>query len=198
LVRALAHPLRVRLLTLLNQQVASPSELAQLVHEPLGRVAYHVRLLADLGAVELVETKPRRGAVEHYYRALMRPWFREADWEQLPASLRSSISAALLRQIWEEMAESVQNDSFDGRKDRHLSRTPLVLDDEGFRALGALMDQLLEQALELQAESAQRIAQGGTPGDGAASRLVMMHYPSGPARATKPVKPKGSRQPRSN
>jgi DNA-binding transcriptional ArsR family regulator len=176
LVRALAHPLRVRLLTLLNQQVASPNELAERVQQPLGKVAYHVRLLAKLDAIELVETKQRRGAVEHYYRALMRPWFREHDWTELPAPLRSSISAALLTQIWEETAESVQADTFDDRDDRHLSRTPLVLDDEGFKEIGRMLNQLLDRALEIQAESVERITETGRADDTPTSRLVMMHY----------------------
>jgi DNA-binding transcriptional ArsR family regulator len=184
LVKALAHPLRVRLLTLLNQQVASPSELAEKLHQPLGNVSYHVRILADLGAIELVETKPRRGALEHYYRALMRPWFREQDWAELPAPLRSSISAAVLTQVWEETAEAVRADSFDDREDRHLSRTPLVLDEQGFQELGALLDELLDRSLEIQAESAQRLV-GDDSQASLASRMVLMHYPSRAASEAK-------------
>jgi hypothetical protein len=33
----------------------------------LGRVYYHVRVLTDCGAVALTDTRPRRGAVEHFY-----------------------------------------------------------------------------------------------------------------------------------
>ena len=74
LAKALSHPLRVRVLTLLNQRVASPSELAEELGAPLGNVAYHVRILLDLDLLELVSTTPRRGAVEHHYRAIERPW----------------------------------------------------------------------------------------------------------------------------
>ena len=35
----------------------------------LRSVAYHVRVLKKLGCIELVESLPRRGAVEHVYRA---------------------------------------------------------------------------------------------------------------------------------
>jgi DNA-binding transcriptional ArsR family regulator len=73
--RALGHPLRHRLLRVLTDRVASPKELAAHLAEPLPNVSYHVRVLAELGCVELVRTVPRRGALEHYYRALMAPRF---------------------------------------------------------------------------------------------------------------------------
>jgi DNA-binding transcriptional ArsR family regulator len=72
-VKALAHPLRVRLLARLRERIASPSELAVEVDEPIGNVSYHVRALADLGMIELVRTAPRRGALEHYYRVREEP-----------------------------------------------------------------------------------------------------------------------------
>ena len=88
IMKALSHPLRVRMLTLLNQKVSSPSELAEELDEPLGNVSYHMRFLADLNMVELVRTEPRRGAVEHYYEALEPPLISDDDWAQLPAALR--------------------------------------------------------------------------------------------------------------
>src|SRR5688500_18924529 len=96
LVKALGHPLRAQILTVLNERVASPNELAQETGEPLGNVSYHVRLLADLDCVELVRTEPRRGAVEHYYRATVPPWLDKSAWKSLPKSLRSSVSSSAL------------------------------------------------------------------------------------------------------
>ena len=84
LVRAIGHPLRLRLLTIFNERVASPSDLAAELGEPIGNVSYHTRILARLGCVELVKTKQVRGAVEHYYRAVVRPVFSDDDWAELP------------------------------------------------------------------------------------------------------------------
>src|ERR1700755_2252653 len=91
LLKAISHPLRHRLLGLLDDRVASPNELAHELALPLGRVSYHIRLLAELGAIELVRTEPRRGALEHYYRAVTRPWFSGEDWSRLPRSARCGI-----------------------------------------------------------------------------------------------------------
>ena len=67
--------MRVRALEVLNERVASPSELAKELGEPLGNVAYHVKILEENDAIELVRTAPVRGALEHFYRAKVRPWF---------------------------------------------------------------------------------------------------------------------------
>jgi len=58
LIKALGHPLRQRLLHELNQRTASPNELAQVLDEPLGNVSYHVKILAECEAIELVATNP--------------------------------------------------------------------------------------------------------------------------------------------
>lgn len=65
--RALAHPLRARLVALLERAPASPSQLAAQVDAPVGVVSYHVRVLAGAGVVELVATAPKRGALQHFY-----------------------------------------------------------------------------------------------------------------------------------
>ena len=67
-LRALGQPDRLRLLRALLDEPASPVRLAkQLDDIPLGSVSYHVRQLAEAGLVELTETVPRRGAIEHIY-----------------------------------------------------------------------------------------------------------------------------------
>ncbi len=70
--KAVAHPLRARILEALTVEARSPNELAVEFSEPLGNVSYHVVVLRDLGMVELVDTAARRGAIEHYYRARWR------------------------------------------------------------------------------------------------------------------------------
>ena len=73
MVKAFAHPLRLEILRALGSR-ASPTELSRRLGAPLGSVSYHVRVLAELGALQLVEQLPRRGAIEHYYE--LAPGFR--------------------------------------------------------------------------------------------------------------------------
>ena len=68
--KAAAHPLRAVILERLAQRVWSPSDLADELDKPLGRVSYHLTALRHLGMIKLVDTQPRRGALEHYYKAV--------------------------------------------------------------------------------------------------------------------------------
>src|SRR3954451_17343796 len=67
IAKALAHPLRARILQRLGERVASPGELAVELGASVGVVSYHVRMLRDYDCVELVRTEPRRGALQHFY-----------------------------------------------------------------------------------------------------------------------------------
>src|SRR3954463_14050366 len=72
-VKAFSHPLRVRILAMLQERTASPVELAEWLGARLGTVAYHVRTLHQLDLIELVDETRVRGAVAHHYRAKERP-----------------------------------------------------------------------------------------------------------------------------
>lgn len=65
--RWVGHPIRVRIVEVLQDRVASASDITPELGEPLTTVAYHVRLLADSGALELRSTNQVRGAIEHHY-----------------------------------------------------------------------------------------------------------------------------------
>lgn len=69
LVRALSHPLRVQILEILSERVASPNNLSEELGVELTHVAYHTRTLDRCGCLELVDTAQRRGATEHFYKA---------------------------------------------------------------------------------------------------------------------------------
>jgi DNA-binding transcriptional ArsR family regulator len=176
MAKALAHPLRVQLLSALNEGVASPNELAKRLNEPLTNVSYHVRMLHDLGCIELVETEPRRGALEHYYRAIMRPFFGDRDWKRLPKNARGSISDAVLQLVWDDAAEAIKTGQFDDRENRHLSRSVLCVDQQGWDELNELLVETLDRAMQIQADSASRAAKEET--DRFSANLVMLTHPT--------------------
>ncbi len=80
----LGHPLRKRLLRLYveTKEMRSPKELTVRVNKSVSKVGYHVRVLAEHGAVEIVAEQLRRGSVEHFYEATSLvdevPWGRAA------------------------------------------------------------------------------------------------------------------------
>ena len=91
LVKAMAHPLRVQILSVLEQRVASPRELSDELDAPLGNVSYHVRTLSSLGLIKLVKKTPRRGAIEHYYEARGRAVVTDKAWAEVPDIVKRAL-----------------------------------------------------------------------------------------------------------
>jgi DNA-binding transcriptional ArsR family regulator len=69
LAKALSHPLRISILEVLEQEMASPTELSKKLKCGLSKMGYHVKVLRDTGLIQQVRTVPRRGAMERFYRA---------------------------------------------------------------------------------------------------------------------------------
>jgi DNA-binding transcriptional ArsR family regulator len=176
LAKALAHPLRVRILTSLHKGISSPNQLAQELGEPLGNVSYHVKTLLEFDCVELVKTEPRRGAVEHFYRATERAFFSDSDWEKIPASARKGISGAVLEMIGQDSTEALIAGTIDARSDSHVSRTPLTLDEKGWTELNKLLGETAERAIKIQDEAASRLGDG--KGEVIETKLAILHFES--------------------
>jgi DNA-binding transcriptional ArsR family regulator len=170
-VQALGHPLRFRILVELEQRVASPKQLSDALGEPLGRVGHHVRMLARLGAVELVSTRPRRGAIEHFYRALVRPLVDDEVWAALPLIARRAIFASTLERIATDTARAAGGGGFDHPL-AHVSYTVLELDDTGRAEMAGALLALLRKGVEIERRSQQRAISGGL----SSTELVAMHF----------------------
>lgn len=186
LAKALAHPLRVRILSSLHKGISSPNQLSQELGEPLGNVSYHVKTLLEYDCVELVKTEPRRGAVEHFYRATDRAFLSDADWAKIPASARKGISGSILESIGQSATDAMAEGTIESRKDSHLSDTPLLLDEQGWKDLNKVLSNAVKQASEIQKEAAKRIEDDS---DGIATKLAIMHFEV-PAQAKKKSKAK--------
>ena len=69
LLIALRHPLRRAILrTMAKEPRLSPRQISDILEQPLSMVSYHVRVLRDNGAIELVGRAQVRGSVQHFYR----------------------------------------------------------------------------------------------------------------------------------
>jgi DNA-binding transcriptional ArsR family regulator len=184
LIKALGHPVRMRALQVLNTRVASPSELAKELDEPLGNVAYHVKILEENDAIELVRTAPVRGAREHFYRATIRPWWDDESWARLPASVRRELFDETLQDAWDEVVAAAEEGGLDHPK-THITRTRLDLDEAAYEELVDLLNSVVDRALKLHAEAAPRLAEHPEgERDIHHTALMIMHVhrtPGGPA-----------------
>jgi DNA-binding transcriptional ArsR family regulator len=157
LVKGLAHPLRIQILRVLQDRVASPSVIAGELEAPLGNVSYHVRFLARVGLIELSSTEPRRGAVEHYYRAVGRPQISAKAWEEVPQMVKDAIIGSTIDEIGTVVAAAARTGGFD-HDQAQASRRAYSLDEQGFDDLSEAVADLHVRAEQIQRESASRLA----------------------------------------
>ncbi|CAA9491115.1 MAG: transcriptional regulator, ArsR family [uncultured Solirubrobacteraceae bacterium] len=174
-VKALSHPLRVRILALLEEQEHSPVRLAERLHASLGTVSYHVRTLERLGLAELVRTTPRRGAIEHHYRARNRPTVSDVAWAAAPPAAKHALVGATLQQVHDYATIANAAGGFD-RGDAHLSRTALQLDEEGWKEVAGLLERLLNEVDGVEARAADRLAEAGEDAAPVPAGLALMLF----------------------
>jgi len=157
ILKALGHPLRQRVLQVLNRGIASPSQIAQEIEEPLSNVSYHVKILESCDAIELVKTEPVRGALEHFYRATMGAALEQEQWALLPESAKNDLAGEALRQIGRHASEAAASGGFEDPKSI-VSWINFKLDDEAYAKLSEEALRLVDFATDLEAEAAVRLA----------------------------------------
>jgi DNA-binding transcriptional ArsR family regulator len=193
-LKALGHPLRMRLLTFITERgEASPVEMSRALDQPLASVSHHTRVLRDLGYIELARTQPRRGALEHYYRATAPPFLDDEHWELLPAPARRRVAAQLFRQVFRDAAAAGQSGGFDAAS-AHIARMVLDLDARGWRDLSRAVLTLLRRAEAIQARSDGRRDGRAEPEEARPSELAILHFAvpkpaSGPDRPARRARP---------
>jgi DNA-binding transcriptional ArsR family regulator len=172
MAKALAHPLRSRVLVRLQEGPASPNEISQEFGEPLGNVSYHVKTLLQLGCIELVDTAIRRGAIEHYYRAITASALPDIV-RTLPLSVRTALSASVASEIVTRVAAALKADTFGDPANKPLESHRLVLDEAGWAELASAVAAIATRARELEADTEKR-------GGGQARELALLLFPTAP------------------
>jgi hypothetical protein len=132
--------------------------LARQLDRPLATVSRHVAMLRDLGFIELTHTVPRRGAVEHFYRAVRVAFIDDAEWARLPVTLRRGLARQTFRTLFAEAADAGADGGFD-RSSAHLDRVQLRLDGAGLRELSEALHRLMTEARAIQLRCDKRWTQ---------------------------------------
>jgi DNA-binding transcriptional ArsR family regulator len=155
--KAFTHPLRGHVwVTICEQGIASPTEIANELDLDVSEVSYHFRELKKRKLIKLARTVQRRGFDEHFYEPIAPALsFDDADWMSIPAPIRSTLTADMLRQIIKELIDALGSGSLDAR-DRHLSRTWLMVDERGWKELGRAMQATLDRVQAIHERCAKR------------------------------------------
>lgn len=130
---AVGHRIRIDALAILNEGTASPNEIAKMIGEGVSKVGHHVKELFDSGCIEFVGTEQRRGATEHFYRAIVRPFVSDEEARELPAETKREFAALILQAIMAEGLASLRAGRMDADDDIWMSWRSINLDEQGRR-----------------------------------------------------------------
>jgi DNA-binding transcriptional ArsR family regulator len=181
LAAAMSHPTRVRAMSILTERVASPRQLAEEIDEPLNNVTYHVNQLRELGCIELVRTEPTRGGrvLEHFYRTTRRSYFDEEAWDALSEKERLGVVGAIIKMISRDIAAAMSAGTFCADGDMHISRSPMQVDDEGWREIAGLLERTTNGLFEIEGRVAERATAGAPTPIHAKVEILQFRSPPG-------------------
>jgi DNA-binding transcriptional ArsR family regulator len=156
LARALNHPLRAQLLSLLNERSASPTELTELVDAELPSVSYHVRELLKLGCVEVAAKEQVRGTIKTTYRATTRMLLDVDAWEGLSRETRNGITLAAVGETIDRARSAIEADTFDSRTDSAVINLRMDLDEAGWAEVVSIITDAYQRLEAVEAKVANR------------------------------------------
>lgn len=174
--QALGNSFRQQLLWILNEKVASPSELAKELGETLNKVCHHVKVLKNARCIEVAYRQTVGNRVQTFYKATSRAFLDGADWPKVPESLKEGLRATLLRNVLDDAIEAVVEGTFDSVDGSHLSWTPSIIDEQGREEMTVVLERALMEVMEIQDQARCRLAESGEVGT--SYTVSILGYPS--------------------
>lgn len=165
IAKVLADPLRVKIVSELGMREMSPKQF----HEAFGggslsRVSRAFEVLIEYGWLRQTRTETggkRRGAVEHFYRATQPALLEEDTWREVPGPVKDMFTKMIFETFAERVAQAVKAETIDARDDRHLTWSPLALDQQGWENVLARVNDVFYSLPEEQEEANVRMAESG-------------------------------------
>ena len=180
-LKALSHPLRVRILRLCGDGELTNKQLADRLGVDAGTAYYHVRQLVEAGFLEPAEVRTgESGALEKPYRSTGRSWWLSVSLDDLDLSQGLAPVDAFQQELAEAGPSSIAT----------YARFSLHLSPEDVAELDRRIVAVLDEYIETDAERAHLPAHGG---------MFLLHRSAGeratpeqatPERAT-PERPAG-------
>jgi hypothetical protein len=189
----LGHPLRVSILEVLNEGPRSPSqfvaeglvpdELFESHKQALSLTSYHFRELEKEGCLEIIESIPRRGALEHVYKGKASVYFTDEEFEEMSQETRGKLSRISLQGLFARADRAVRKDTFDSRTDRHLTWMPMHLDEQGWREMMDALASTFGEVTQIRHDARERLATSGKEAIPVTVAMLGFESPSPPPLA---------------
>jgi hypothetical protein len=111
--------------------------------------------------LEIVDTIPRRGANEHIYEGKAKVYFTDAEFEALSPNQRAEFSRISSQGLVARMDSAMRAGTFDARTDRHLTWTPMSLDQQGWDELTTALAACFGEVEQIRHDARDRLAGSG-------------------------------------
>lgn len=187
----MAHPLRVRILEVLNLRDMSPIEFCREGFAPdsmdVSHVAYHFRELAEYGCLKVIEENKRRGSIEHVYRGIGRAYFSDVEWSALSLEERERISKTVVQGLLARIEGAAMTGTFDERDDRHLSWIAMKLDEQGWAEMATTLGAAFGEVEQIRNDAERRLAESGEAAIPATCAILGFESPSAPDNPPPPA-----------
>lgn len=176
IAKALGNSFRQQLLWILNERVASPSEIAKELGESLNKVCHHIKVLHDAKCIEQVYERTVGNRVQHFYRATSRAFLEGTDWPDVPETVKGALRATLLQNVINDAVEAVASGTYDAHEGAHMSWTTMILDEQGWVEMAQLLERSLNEVIALQDSTKERLVSNGAMG--VSWTVSILGYPS--------------------
>lgn len=176
IAKALGSSLRQQILWILNERIASPSEIAKELGEDLSKVCNHINVLKNAGCIELAYVRPVGNRLQHFYRANTRAFLGDLDWPNVPESVQRGMRATLLRNVIDDSIDAVVEGTYDELEGSHLSWTPMILDEQGRVEITRILERALLEVIAVQEGTKQRLV--ASDSTGISYTVSILGYPS--------------------
>jgi DNA-binding transcriptional ArsR family regulator len=161
----LAHPIRVRILEVVNERDMSPVHFANAGyagepdHRVLSSVSYHFRALSEAGAIVAVSRRQVRGAVETTYRGACRAYFSDEEWAEIPDAERRAISKVMYQGLFARVESAMIEGTFDNRANRWMVWRAMQLDEQGWSEFSEALHRADAEVEAIQRDAEARLAE---------------------------------------
>lgn len=159
----LGHSLRARILEVANEGPLSPSQFVDAGLMPpemftsrsqaLSLASYHFKCLEEADCLEVVETIPRRGAIEHVYAGMSYRKVSDAERKARSLEERAEISRLSALGLIARTENAIREATFDQRLDRLLDWGSLHVGEEQWAKLQDILARTRREIGALRKES---------------------------------------------
>lgn len=172
IIAALGHPFREHVLAESNAGIVSATQIGEGVGADVPLFYKHIERLEELDCIERVDSQPRRGGMEHFFRAKSTLFFDDESWAITPRSIKEDTTSSILGSLIDEVSTTARGGHLNAGNDVHVSWTPGRFDRQAWDEASRLLEGTLSRLDAIMHKSAERLAERNERGASATVGLL--------------------------